>query len=558
MKKTLDLISKFCLLYFLFLVQLHSAMAETKPELSNKQISSVTIPTDVSLWIDAELGKAKRKKLLTKEQFFTKGSAKVVGYIKGYRSDLGFNTINIDATNNLTKEIRPLIFKIDSTGRFICTIPLNHPQLTTISFDKEFMSLYLEPGQVLALSFDWKDCVQTEGFSEIKNPASILLFKGPLAKLNYDILSFPLKTLGYRHYRIMRTHSPKEYLAVMDSILIENETRVKQALIENVISKKAIEIQKNEALIKNGFYLIDYALTKDDAGIKLPTNFYHMLQQLPLNDPTSIISSGYKSFINRFEYNPVMRNAYKNLPKQKKASELCIAIWNKKDSLLKSEMKLSGNFNYEVTKVRSISADIRNMDKNDAYAYYYKLSEGIKNPFLKQEGLRIVKSRFGNDEIQSSDAGVSSPKMSGTLPKWVPLSLPKGKDAEIFSKLIAPFKGQYLFVDFWGTSCGPCRWGIEQKKMTREKYKNDKRFTFVFITCKEWSPNFQLYEKYVKEQGLSHSLYVSNDDFNYMMQLFRFNGVPHYLFIDPNGKVLDTDFEMFLGFEKALKWLQTK
>ncbi len=48
MKKTLDLISKFCLLYFLFLVQIHSAKAETKPELSNKQISSVTIPTDVS------------------------------------------------------------------------------------------------------------------------------------------------------------------------------------------------------------------------------------------------------------------------------------------------------------------------------------------------------------------------------------------------------------------------------------------------------------------------------------------------------------------------------
>ena len=561
MRKKINCISTFFLLNAIFIFQIQSLKAETKyvtaSITSKNQLSTVVIPANISVWMDVELSKAKRKVLLTKEQFFTKDSAKVVGYIKGYSPNLGFKTVNLDATNNLTNENRPIVAEIDSMGCFICTIPMNHPQKTTISFGKEFMSVYLEPGHVLALSFDWDDCVKTDGFRDVNDIANILLFKGSLAKLNYDLQSFQLKTLGYRHYWIKETYSPQKYLAVMDSISVENDAHIKQALKEGAISKKVIDIQKNEALIGNGAYLIDYAMTKDDEGIQLPQNFYNMLQLLPLNDPSSLISNN-GLFFNRFEYNPVMRKGFKNLPEKKNQSELCLIIWNKKDSLLKSDMKLSSCFAHEVSKVRSLSRDIQNMDKNEAYAYFSKLSEGIKNPFLRQEGLRILKSRFGKMEIHSTDIGIGKPEISSKLPKWIPLSLPKGKDAEIFSKLIAPFKGKYLFVDFWGTSCGPCRWGIEEKKITREKYINDNRFAFIFITCKEWSPNFQIYKKYIKEQGLNQSLFVSNDEFNYLMQLFRFKGVPHYLFIDPNGKVLDTDFEMFLGFDEALKWLQTK
>ncbi len=558
MIKSFSSISTFCLLFALFFFHLQAVQGETKPAAVTGGLSTISIPPEVSVWMDIELRKAKRKTVLTKEQFFTKDSVKVVGFIKGYRPNLGFRTVLVNATNDLIREARPIVTDIDSLGRFICSFSINHPQKLNISFGKEFMSLYLEPGQVLAMSFDWDDCVKTNGFRDEKDYTSILFFKGPLAKLNYDLLSFQLKTLGYRHYWIERTHSPQEYLAVMDSILAENDTRIKQALKDGAISKKVIEIQKNEVLISNGFSLIDYAIAKDDKGVKLPPDFYNMLQRLPLNDPSSIISN-YASFINRFEANSVTRKAYHNLTNQKNASERCLAIWNNKDSVLKSDMKLSSSFAYEVTKVRSLSADIKNMEKNEAYAYYAKLREGIKNPFLRQEGLRILRARFGKEEVYITDGGISLPRISDTpLPKWMPMSFPKGKDAEIFRKLIAPYKGKYLFVDFWGTSCGPCRWGIEEKKNTREKYKNNGIFEFVFVTCKTWSPNKDAYEKYVKEQGLEHSLFVSDDEFNYMMQLFRFTGVPHYVFIDPDGKVLDTDFEMFLGFDKARNWIYAK
>lgn len=561
MKKTFASLTTFCILSAALIFHVPTAKGETKPlstsNVTKEQLPKVTIPAKVSSWMDAELYKAKRKTLLTKEQFFTRDSAKVVGYIKGYRPNLGFKTVNVDATNVLTREGRPIISEIDSMGRFICTIPMNYPKKMTISFDKKLMTLYLEPGQVLALSFDWNDCVKTDGFRDVKNPASLVLFRGPLAKLNYDLMSFELQDIGYTHYWIEKTPKPEQYLAVMDSILTLNDALVKQALKEGRISKKVIEIQKNESLIKSGFYLIDYAIAKNDKGENVPTNYYNMLQRLPLNDPSSAISGWYAGFINRLEFNPVIMKGYRNIGGFKNISEMYQKVWNNRDSLLKSDFNLPSSFAYEVTKIRSLSADIKNLGKNEAYAYYAKMSEGIKNPFLKQEGLRVLRSQFGKDEIRSTDTGISMPRISDKPhPKWVPLSLSKGKDAEIFSKLIAPYKGKYLFVDFWGMLCGPCRWGIEEKKSVREKYKNNGVFEFVFITCPKWTPDKNAYEKYAKEQGLEHSIIVSDDDFNYMQQLFRFTGVPHYLFIDPKGKILDVDFEMYTGFEEARKWIQ--
>ena len=563
MKKIVASLTTFCILTVALIFHVPTAKGETKPlstsNITKEQLPKVTIPANVSSWMDAELNKAKRKTMLTKEQFFTRDSAKVVGYIKGYRPNLGFKTVNVDATNVLTREGRPIISEIDSVGRFICTIPMNYPKKLIISFNNKLMSLYLEPGQVLALSFEWDDCVKSDGFRDVKDPASLILFRGPLAILNYDLLSFELKDIGFTHYWIEKTPKPEQYLAVMDSVLALNDTLVKQALKDGKISKKVIEIQKNDALIKNGFYLIDYAIAKNDEGVQMPLNYYNMLQSLPLNDPSSAISGWYSGFINRLEFNPVIMKGYRNIGGFKNISEMYQKVWSNKDSLLKNDFKLPSSFAYEVTKIRSLPVNIKSLSKNEAYAYYAKLSEGIKNPFLKQEGLRILRSQFGKEDTRITDGGINMPHASNkSLSKWVPLSLPKGKDADIFSKLIAPYKGKYLFVDFWGTSCAPCRWGIEEKKNTRAKYKNNGVFEFIFITSQSWTPDKNAYEKYAKEQGLEHSIIVSNDDFNYMQQLFHFTSVPHYLFIDTEGKILDTNFEMYLGFEEARKWIQGK
>lgn len=539
------------LLSFFLSIPLMTVNAEKVSKAANTNASvaqsSVKVPANVATWMDNELRKAKRKTLLTKEAFFTQDSATVVGYIVGYHADLGFTTVMLDASNDLTKKKRPIVSAIDSMGRFTCAIVMNFPRMVTISFGDEFMDLYLEPGQTLAMSFDWKDCVRTDCFRNVKEANQVLMLQGPLARLNYELKAFKLKTLGFHHYWIVDSYSPQAYLAVIDSILVENEASVKEALASGKYLKKTIEIQRNDALIANGSDLLDYAWKRDTNGVTLPRSFYKKLQQLPLNDPACIISGSYDMFINRLEVNPIFWKGNNTLNR-----------WGSRDSLLKSDLNLSNNFCYEVTKIRSLSIEFENMHKSEAYDYYYQLQAGIKHPYLKQEGFRILTSRFGkvSGTDKLTDGGLSVPANTAKQPKWTPRLLSKGVDADIFNQLMAPHKGKYVFVDFWGTSCGPCRWHINALKKTREKFANNPDFDFVFITCKDWSPNKKDYDDYVKEQGLKHSYLISNDDFNYMMQLFRFTGLPHSVFIDPEGNVLDTDFSDDLG--TAIKWIQDK
>src|SRR5690606_36363644 len=114
-----------------------------------------------------------------------------------------------------------------------------------------------------------------------------------------------------------------------------------------------------------------------------------------------------------------------------------------------------------------------------------------------------------------------------------------------------PYKGKILFVDFCATSCGPCVAMIQRMKDTREKYKDHPDFDFIFITDDRSSPE-KRYDNFVEEQALDKTYRIALEDFYYLRELFKFNGIPRYIVIDKEGKILDDDFEMY-KFESELE-----
>ena len=119
--------------------------------------------------------------------------------------------------------------------------------------------------------------------------------------------------------------------------------------------------------------------------------------------------------------------------------------------------------------------------------------------------------------------------------------LPDTYEANIFKELIAPFKGKILLVDFWATTCGPCISSIRQHKTLRERYKDSPDVDFVFITSENESP-LSAYNNFVNEQELTHTYRLTADQYRYMRQLFRFNGIPRYVLVDREGKIIDDNF----------------
>ena len=162
--------------------------------------------------------------------------------------------------------------------------------------------------------------------------------------------------------------------------------------------------------------------------------------------------------------------------------------------------------------------------KDDSRTFLTALEKGITNSFLMEES-----------EILFNKSYPEVPKAA--------YDLPDGEGTNIFRKIIDQYKGKILFVDFWATTCGPCIASIKHNKPIREKYKEDKDFDFVFITSENESP-LPRYKDFIKDQELAKTYRLSSDDFRYLRQLFKFNGIPRYVLINKEGKVLNDDFPM--------------
>ena len=115
--------------------------------------------------------------------------------------------------------------------------------------------------------------------------------------------------------------------------------------------------------------------------------------------------------------------------------------------------------------------------------------------------------------------------------------LPEGKATDIFRNIIKNHPNKVLFVDFWATSCGPCRGGIEATANLRKIYKNHPEFQFIYITGEKESPR-KAYEEYVEKNLKGEaSYYVTETEYNYLRELFHFNGIPHYELVEKDGSM---------------------
>lgn len=115
--------------------------------------------------------------------------------------------------------------------------------------------------------------------------------------------------------------------------------------------------------------------------------------------------------------------------------------------------------------------------------------------------------------------------------------LPEGKATDIFRRIIAPYAGKVLFVDFWATTCAPCRQGIQATAKLREQYRNHLGFQFVYITSEAESPE-KAYAEYVEKHLKGEACFrLTDTEYKYMRELFQFNGIPHYVVVEKDGSI---------------------
>jgi len=126
-------------------------------------------------------------------------------------------------------------------------------------------------------------------------------------------------------------------------------------------------------------------------------------------------------------------------------------------------------------------------------------------------------------------------------------------EGELLEKIISPYKGNVLFLDFWGIGCGPCRAGmIDQKPMLEQLA--DKPFKALYIAnaedgldaCKRWLRN---------EEIKGEHIFVTGDDWKRLCGLFNISGIPHGVLIGKDGRIINPNYHFNLdnhALKKAL------
>ena len=110
------------------------------------------------------------------------------------------------------------------------------------------------------------------------------------------------------------------------------------------------------------------------------------------------------------------------------------------------------------------------------------------------------------------------------------------KDINGKAMSLSDLKGKYVLIDIWATWCGPCLQEIPHLQALEEKMHHN-NIAFVSLSCDEDKAKW---EAMVKERQLK-GIQLHTDGDREFMNTFRVNGIPRFILLDKEGKVLDAN-----------------
>lgn len=471
------------------------------------------------------------------DAFFRTDTATLQGYIDGYRRDLGFDTGLIYVENLALDTDQPTVVPIASDGTFTCKLPLHHPMSLYLQLNNEWLPFFIEPGQTQTLHVAWADilaAVQTD--SDIP-----LLYMGGSAHLSALAKELD-KKLTFAPGRISETQltlTPAQFKESLAPYAAQwQHTGDSLATIYSA-SQKAVTLIRHSVALQEGNILFDFESSRIWKRRQYPDNeilkvspdeaYYDFLHHMPLGAPEALACRNAGRFISGFGFMEILWKVNEGMKvdsswTQKEVDERwCahrIAQQAKTDSLAE---RVCGRTNPFLWRTAMLQQAQYNLETSKSYATKRMYAEALSKYTQGYPYLRTQLEQLYTDLQEKARSGS--------------YALPEGPATDIFRNIIKEHAGKVLFIDFWATTCAPCRTGIEATAELRRKYKGHPDFQFIYITGAMDSPR-AAYDRYVEEHLKGEaSYYLNGTDFAYLRQLFHFKGIPHYELVEKDGKI---------------------
>ena len=109
---------------------------------------------------------------------------------------------------------------------------------------------------------------------------------------------------------------------------------------------------------------------------------------------------------------------------------------------------------------------------------------------------------------------------------------------QLFNKIVADNAGKVIYIDFWATWCSPCIAQMPYSQKIHELFKGED-VSFVYLCGRS---DEKSWEKAIKNHQISGNHYnMSSLQYKYFKDRFSIVGVPTYMLIDKQGKIVNAD-----------------
>ena len=467
---------------------------------------------------------AKEEKAAVRDEaaFFQKG----IGTLTGQFEDPAHPNLIEYFGRNAFQENNNQSVAIAEDGSFSLEIPLEHPILSAVRDEHgTFYYFFLQPDKQTRMRIDSHGLVHFPAGTRCGKLAEWL---SNVAPGFYHVYLTPeeWQTTSFSDYAAL-VESHYESLQTFADYICDRE-RFSQE--EAHLLKQQIRIQAATDELGASIYMPQRSMTEPEDSLAdirekelADPAMYISLPRLDPMDWTAFsINNDIYFLSNRYGYSELGK-IYNNIPRMV-AADSAVFHQSEPSIFLQAALMNQGQLSSEI-KIRRARLEwyeANHQEPDSSVDDYQELWDArlsaLTSPYLHARYQATL------EELLAEQAGR--------------YDLPEGEATDIFRKLVEPFRGKWVYIDFWATSCDPCRSGIESSADVRKKLAGRDDIELVFITGDRSSPQ-EAYREYVDKNLEGEVSYLLPEtQYILLSGLFNFTGIPHNELVDPDGRIV--------------------
>ena len=486
---------------------------------------------------------------------------------------------------------------IDPSGRFSITVPIVNTQEAYTDWQRMGQMTVLQPNDTLFLFADMADFIPQESdgsLEEYKGRRKQILFMGKNARLNNEIIQYGNQTVASisRREEVEKGVTNMALLSKLEDVYNKRINHLDDYASQHIVSDKFVTYKKESLKYDFAFNLMQHRFDLRRENRRFEEGYMEYVNKVfPLfNKNVYTLVRSYRGFLRDYvgyandvagtktftidlemigkilenegkmtpetktqitEYNKLIQQiqATTDTAQRRKLVESGSGLFknvNSNDLIIETARELASELllKRELAAVDSIINEPVLSEWYIASSFYKMLDNGHKplstqsvklfeekvaNPFLREQIMSLH-----NTYVEITEQTLDNESLKNT----VHLAAINNPD-ELFNKLIEPYKGKVIYVDFWGTWCSPCRENMALAGAVEDALHGE---DVVFMYFANNSPELS-WKNIIKEMNLTgknivhYRLPVPQQSM--IEQKFSINSFPTYMIIDKDGKVVN-------------------